>query len=103
MSKDKREGKGRGNSRPARKIHSRLKQAREAKDSTNDKIKYSIYIPIPLFEEIDAAAEEENRSVNQHILYILQLAYGHSKRPTHPSYVEIEGLYDDESDFEFPT
>ncbi len=93
----------RGNNRPARVIHNRLKQARDAKNKTTDKIKYSIYIPIPLFEEIDAAAEEENRSVNQHILYILQLAYGHSIRPQNPSYVKIEGLYDDDNDFEFPT
>ena len=94
--------KKRGNSRPARVIHGRLKQARDA-TNVNDKIKYSIYIPIPLFEELDAGAEEENRSVSQHIVYILQLAYGHSVRPMQPTYLKVEGIYDDDSEFEFPT
>lgn len=82
---------------PARTYLYTLRGARESSDRT-DILKYSLYIPIPLFKEIDRDADDLGKTINQHILHILQLAYGHVTHEAYPRWTVVQGMYDRDDD-----
>lgn len=87
---------------PARTVLYTIRSARESQDKT-DIVKYSLYLPVQLFQELDRDADDSGRTVNQHITYILQLAYGHVRHDQMPRWTRVEGLFDkDNDDFRFP-
>lgn len=82
---------------PTRTILYTLNSARES-ETNSDILKYSLYIPVPLFKELDRDADDLGKTINQHILHILQLAYGHVRHETHPRWATVEGMFDRDDD-----